>query len=460
MPKLEEVECILKAWDRVFNYEWCCLRGHLTFQFLVFEIKFFEEGEIECSNQGEKGREDDSRSQLDYSDIYKTKERTPRVMTEKRRESKKKTKRKKRAEQDKMSGVKRLKLHTISKPIQVKYCKHYLKGSCHQGDSCKYSHDIKKPEFCKYFLNNCLKGADCPYDHDPSKYPCHKYQSEGFCVRGAACQFSHKVPLANSSSAASDAKQKAELQGSAILGRQPNKGSTSKESLNMSKNMTRDTPASFGTIRHQGQNTVDLKPPAQAPKGISFLMFGNDSSKQPDGQCQSPPVGDNVASTCFKNQGVSERLYSSNKTSGRMSSILPVGQSSSMISDGKDKNLHNSAQKAQPSTSYESKKNDQSAPSTASNGNIPTISSILQDFLFVVVIKDHNRKNHTKFLKFVGIEKDEGKLKLFNCVVHYIHELNFLISIGLEYVSKADVDDDAQLPPPPSPIDVKLRRQS
>jgi hypothetical protein len=37
-----------------------------------------------------------------------------------------------------------------------------------------------------------MKGDDCPFDHQLSKYPCDNYV-KGFCSRGDACMFSHKV---------------------------------------------------------------------------------------------------------------------------------------------------------------------------------------------------------------------------------------------------------------------------
>ncbi|PPD82383.1 hypothetical protein GOBAR_DD20699 [Gossypium barbadense] len=58
-----------------------------------------------------------------------------------KKEKKKKNKRKKRAEKNRQLGVKRLKLQTVLKPKTVTYCRHYLKGRCHEGEKCKFSHD-------------------------------------------------------------------------------------------------------------------------------------------------------------------------------------------------------------------------------------------------------------------------------------------------------------------------------
>lgn len=41
-------------------------------------------------------------------------------------------KRKKRAEKNRKDGVKRLKLHTVTVPKPVVYCRHYVKGRCHE----------------------------------------------------------------------------------------------------------------------------------------------------------------------------------------------------------------------------------------------------------------------------------------------------------------------------------------
>ncbi|KAF9626186.1 hypothetical protein IFM89_031313 [Coptis chinensis] len=205
---------------------------------------------------------------------------------------------------------------------------------------------------------------------------------------GAACLFSHNVPPANGSYPASAVKLKTvknlTLRSSANSATQLNKhGSTSQQTLNMSKIMSPKTPVSLETITKQPVPNI-----AQAPIGINFLNFGNvqfsDIRKQPNGE-SLPLVGGNATSICSEKRSVSEKFPNSNETLGRMSSsTAPMCQSSTMITEGND--LCNSALKALVSTfqlaEYECKTTDQSVQSTASNVIIPTVSSIMQELLF------------------------------------------------------------------------------
>ncbi|GMI81299.1 hypothetical protein HRI_001799200 [Hibiscus trionum] len=122
-----------------------------------------------------------------------------------KKEKKKRNKRKKRAEKNRQLGVKRLKLQTVLKPKPVSYCRHYLKGRCHEGQNCNFSHDtvpLTKSQPCSHFArNSCMKGDDCPFDHQLSKYPCINYMTKGSCSRGDDCLFSHKGDVASFSTA-------------------------------------------------------------------------------------------------------------------------------------------------------------------------------------------------------------------------------------------------------------------
>ncbi|KAI4335282.1 hypothetical protein L6164_013944 [Bauhinia variegata] len=119
-------------------------------------------------------------------------------VSEEKKAKKKEKKRKKRAEMNRKLGVKRLKLPLIVKPKAIVYCRHFLKGRCHEGDKCKFSHDTvpltKSKPCCHFARQTCMKGDDCPFDHQLSKYPCSNFASRGSCSRGDACMFSHQMP--------------------------------------------------------------------------------------------------------------------------------------------------------------------------------------------------------------------------------------------------------------------------
>ncbi|XP_055809696.1 zinc finger CCCH domain-containing protein 65 isoform X2 [Solanum dulcamara] len=192
------------------------------------------------------------------------KKRGPLTMESK---AKKKAKdRLKRAEERIKLGVKRLKLPPVMKPKVVKYCLHYRKGRCLEGEKCNFSHDTipltKSKPCCHFARQTCMKGDDCPFDHQLSKYPCEKYASQGFCNRGSRCLFSHEV------TAKTEAVTSPIASNSLI---QVNTNGMSHRDVN-------STSSSTGLVPSNSTERTVLehvrKPAALTPKGITFLSRG------------------------------------------------------------------------------------------------------------------------------------------------------------------------------------------
>ncbi|TYI79618.1 hypothetical protein E1A91_D05G033600v1 [Gossypium mustelinum] len=195
-----------------------------------------------------------------------------------KKEKKKKNKRKKRAEKNRQLGVKRLKLQTVLKPKTVTYCRHYLKGRCHEGEKCKFSHDtvpLTKSQPCSHFARqSCMKGDDCPFDHQLSKYPCINYTTKGSCSRGDDCLFSHK-PLEGdvaSLTFAPDLPLKSSLQSDSDVG------------LNMSRAPPKNANAlsySLGGFSDKSKKQIVADTPSKTPnlacKGVNSLFVSKSS---------------------------------------------------------------------------------------------------------------------------------------------------------------------------------------
>ncbi|CAK9325400.1 unnamed protein product [Citrullus colocynthis] len=195
--------------------------------------------------------------------------------SEGRKERKKIQKRKKRAEKNRKDGVKRLKLHTVTVPKPVVYCRHYVKGRCHEGNKCKFSHDttpLTKSTPCSYFArHSCMKGGDCPFDHQLSKYPCSNFVSSGSCPRGDTCMFSHKILPQGSTSTPN---LKTEPKPPVI----PDSLDTQKQ-LNISGSLKQNlvtVPNYTGTSCNRTPigGTLLKKMTGPPPIGINFLSFG------------------------------------------------------------------------------------------------------------------------------------------------------------------------------------------
>ncbi|KAL1805241.1 hypothetical protein ACET3Z_028309 [Daucus carota] len=202
-----------------------------------------------------------------------------RGCSEDRKAKSKKKERMKRAEQRRELGVKKLKLLPVSKPKTISYCHHFLKGRCHEGEKCKFSHDtvpLTKSKPCCYFARqSCMKGDDCPFDHQLSKYPCNSLLSQGSCIRGSNCMFSHKVPMKEGSSGASDIcnpdLKSVSTKEISVPQKQmhPNFTGSQNSSIKLSS-----SGASYCKNYKKSGEGPALKPAGQAPKGISFLSHG------------------------------------------------------------------------------------------------------------------------------------------------------------------------------------------
>ncbi|KAI3951339.1 hypothetical protein MKW92_031037 [Papaver armeniacum] len=222
-------------------------------------------------------------------------EKRSRVVTKERKEKKK---RKRWREQ----GVKRLRIEPqISKPKPPKYCEFYLKGRCQKGDSCKFSHDttpLTKSQPCKFLpLQQCLKGDDCPFDHELSKYPCNNFATNGSCFRGDKCLFSHKIVETPKASDVSPTEAVSQPSPNNLNTKrsQNSKNVTPCTPNNISSGASLKTPSTTGSQVHKNPEQsvlVKLRSPAQPPKGVALLSFGNspsnNSSVRPPAQ---PPKG-------------------------------------------------------------------------------------------------------------------------------------------------------------------------
>ncbi|KAL8120012.1 uncharacterized protein LOC141724578 isoform X2 [Apium graveolens] len=227
--------------------------------------------------------------------------------SEDRKARKKKKERMKRGERNRNLGVKKLKLPPVTKPKTIKYCRHFVKGRCHEGEKCKFSHDAVPLTKSK----SCMKGDDCSYDHQLSKYPCNSYLSTGSCSRGSNCVFSHDVvPVKECSSAF-------EQQSLSVRATSNFKKPTSKQNVN---------DKSYSSGISLSKNEKHNGPADQAPKGLSFFShekvpLGNMSE---NGQGASSLNTDNVVKVDQQRiSGASDLAVSLNKDTQRTPDVPP-----------------------------------------------------------------------------------------------------------------------------------------
>ncbi|KAF3439620.1 hypothetical protein FNV43_RR17898 [Rhamnella rubrinervis] len=261
------------------------------------------------------------------AEVCKKKKRGPPSKEKKAR--KKQKDRKKRAEKNRQLGVKRLKLVPMSKPKTVTYCRHYLKGRCHEGDNCKFSHDTvpltKSKPCCHFARHSCMKGDECPFDHQLSKYPCSNFASKGFCIRGDDCMFSHKIPPTEDAATASDAC-KTELKPVTLLD-----NSKSKDKLNNDGASQKNFNASCYSTKSDSRNneqkvkeTVLKQSGLVSTKGTSFLSVENsplvDSSDLRQGNKNASGKAGNLI-----HQSASVSVQNSNEILNKTPPVAPKG---------------------------------------------------------------------------------------------------------------------------------------
>ncbi|XP_026399695.1 zinc finger CCCH domain-containing protein 65-like [Papaver somniferum] len=345
------------------------------------------------------------------------------VPSKERKAKKRMNERKKRAQTRREQGVKRLRIEPqISKPKPPKYCEFYLKGRCQKGYSCKFSHDttpLTKSQPCKFLpLQQCLKGDDCPFDHQLSKYPCNNYVSNGSCNRGDKCLFSHKILETPKLSDVSPTE--------AVSQPSPNNLNTKRSQNtknispcilnNISSGASLKTPSTTGSHVHKNpeqsvlekmrspaqppkgvtllsfgnspSNNSSVRPPAQPPKGVTLLSFGNsppnNSSMRPPAQ---PPKGVKLLSF-----GISPLNNSSNKTNSNGT------EASSQIDQETLKTAQSSNQlfqKTTPSTSASASQGSQNSSQNLQNKN-PAQRAPSSTLSFAAKYESEMMKNRSK----------------------------------------------------------------
>ncbi|KAG9440667.1 hypothetical protein H6P81_020832 [Aristolochia fimbriata] len=319
----------------------------------------------------------------------KIREKKKRTVTEGRKSKKKLAKKRKRAEINRKSGVKRLKLEPITKPKVVSLCKYYLKGRCKQGDKCNFSHDtvpLTKSQPCTFFaMKSCLKGEDCPFDHELSKYPCHNFTFNGTCIRGDSCLFSHKVPVSEG------------------LPKEPNDSENVQKQLNSSNKsdmaakilFKRTSPSVPSPLR----NSLDRQPKEQLvekrprpsfgapPEGITFLSFGkppeNLSKSEP--QNASTPKSVNTTKPFRSLASPLPSHLSANSSTGGLKNSVNLSQTPQCISQPRAKLKSDDVKNQRSSCPSESqsKTNGVSTQQIRKPENgANDASSILEEFLF------------------------------------------------------------------------------
>lgn len=237
---------------------------------------------------------------------------------------KRKKYRKNRAEKNRELGVKRPKLDPEQKP-KPKQCRHYMKGRCHEGDQCNFSHDaipLTKSKPCVHYAHHrsCMKGNDCPYDHDLFNYPCSNFVSKGSCYRGDACLFSHQVQTSQDIPTPTNAC-KPELKSSLSSGNTNfstllnNHGTGSVQQSNSnSKGIYSHT-----NVEHKVTDVSQTKP-TSAPKGIRFINVANLSPSTPKQGTVQPNKGNLVHGGTCEDKG-----QNSVEISKKIPAVMPKG---------------------------------------------------------------------------------------------------------------------------------------
>lgn len=332
-------------------------------------------------SSGENAMENQCSASTEKDAGVNNKKRKRGPKTQERKDKNKKKQRMKRAETNRQLGVKRLKLQPVLKPKTVTYCRHYLKGRCHEGEKCKFSHDTipltKSKPCCHFARQSCMKGDDCPFDHQLSKYPCNNYLSQGSCIRGADCMFSHELPVKEASPIASDVG-KPELKSVSMKGNLNFKKQMSPNGTSHQNVSAKLCSSGISSCKNKEKNVAETtpKPSGQAPKGISFLSHGKSSAGKHEQAALSPKADNGVKVGHQIINGVPNVAQILNENANRTPAVTPRGIN--FLSYGKAP-LEDSSSKKSSSFSFISNLKIGKSPLSNSSKNEQVGSSAKRD---------------------------------------------------------------------------------
>ncbi|XP_076450914.1 uncharacterized protein LOC143286886 isoform X2 [Babylonia areolata] len=167
-------------------------------------------------------------------------------------------------------------------------CKFFKDGKCAKGANCPFNHDAprnKRLECCKFYLTQagCHKDS-CIYMHDD--FPCKYYHTGQTCFAGEKCRFSHE-PLTEETKKIIEEFLNPSLKEENMDTDRPKKpsllGSPPRhvlEAMERAKEIKK-IPSLFD---------IEVFPPGQKPKMVSFYSERGDSSSPPSDSSPTRPA--------------------------------------------------------------------------------------------------------------------------------------------------------------------------